>query len=237
MEKRKLKTTIYHVQDILDRISTFDGLNYYGVRFNNKGFASCPFHNERTPSFHYDKKKDRYYCFSCNKGGTIIDFVADYFNYNLPSDLPKVLEKIDKDFNLGLGHSLSPEEKRAYAEEQKTNKRLIDSEKLFKDEIKQNYGKWSDIHRFLYKIYLSNDKSDDDLGEVLKLLDLALDDFSGHEVRGWPLKTLNDNQMLYIKQAEMLLDEEKMAFSYNEKSNYKKQSDADDKADMDIVHY
>lgn len=40
----------------------------------------CPFHNERTPSFHVvERNSDAYFhCFGCGKKGSVIDFVAEY---------------------------------------------------------------------------------------------------------------------------------------------------------------
>ncbi|MCY0870146.1 MAG: DNA primase, partial [Firmicutes bacterium] len=35
----------------------------------------CPFHSERTPSFHVTPEKGLYYCFGCGAGGTVINFV------------------------------------------------------------------------------------------------------------------------------------------------------------------
>lgn len=39
----------------------------------DRGKASCPFHNERTPSF--SVKDNRGYCFGCNWHGDVIDFI------------------------------------------------------------------------------------------------------------------------------------------------------------------
>jgi len=36
----------------------------------------CPFHNERTPSFHVMPEKGFYHCFGCGAHGDVIDFVA-----------------------------------------------------------------------------------------------------------------------------------------------------------------
>lgn len=35
----------------------------------------CPFHDERTPSFHVTPSKNLYHCFSCGEGGDVITFV------------------------------------------------------------------------------------------------------------------------------------------------------------------
>jgi DNA primase len=37
----------------------------------------CPFHNEKTPSFHVDSDKGLYHCFGCNKSGDLIAFVRE----------------------------------------------------------------------------------------------------------------------------------------------------------------
>lgn len=38
----------------------------------------CPFHDERTPSFHVIPEKDFYHCFGCGAHGDVVDFVRDY---------------------------------------------------------------------------------------------------------------------------------------------------------------
>lgn len=35
----------------------------------------CPFHKEKTPSFHIDDDKQLFYCFGCGVGGTVFDFI------------------------------------------------------------------------------------------------------------------------------------------------------------------
>lgn len=35
----------------------------------------CPFHSERTPSFHVTPSKQMFYCFGCNTGGDVITFI------------------------------------------------------------------------------------------------------------------------------------------------------------------
>jgi len=48
------------------------------VRLKRRGrdfVGLCPFHQEKTPSFSVSPSKQRFYCFGCEKGGSVIDFV------------------------------------------------------------------------------------------------------------------------------------------------------------------
>jgi DNA primase len=35
----------------------------------------CPFHAEKTPSFMVDSQEGIFYCFGCQKGGDLVDFI------------------------------------------------------------------------------------------------------------------------------------------------------------------
>ena len=50
----------------------------------NKGdmWAPCPFHQEKTASFHVDDQKGFYYCFGCHAKGDAISFVKETENVN-----------------------------------------------------------------------------------------------------------------------------------------------------------
>jgi len=49
---------------------------YVPLRQNGRSFKGlCPFHQEKTPSFHVDPDKGLYYCFGCKAGGSVIQFV------------------------------------------------------------------------------------------------------------------------------------------------------------------
>ena len=43
-------------------------------------WAPCPFHQEKTPSFHVDDRKGFYYCFGCQQKGDAITFVKETEN-------------------------------------------------------------------------------------------------------------------------------------------------------------
>lgn len=42
--------------------------------------ACCPFHHEKTPSFHIDTSKQVYHCFGCGEGGSLVTLVRKLVN-------------------------------------------------------------------------------------------------------------------------------------------------------------
>lgn len=68
------------VQKILDTARVEEVIGDF-VTLRRRGadlWACCPFHGEKTPSFHVIPAKGQYYCFGCHKGGSTIGFVMDY---------------------------------------------------------------------------------------------------------------------------------------------------------------
>ncbi len=59
--------------DIVDVVSDEVRLKKSGSGY--KGL--CPFHNEKTPSFHVDPNKNLFYCFGCQKGGDVFTFLQE----------------------------------------------------------------------------------------------------------------------------------------------------------------
>ncbi len=53
----------------------------------------CPFHNEKTPSFHVSPAKGIYKCFGCGKGGDPVRFVMDVEKYSYPEALKYLAKK------------------------------------------------------------------------------------------------------------------------------------------------
>ncbi len=53
----------------------------------------CPFHNEKTPSFHVSVGKGIYKCFGCGKGGDSVRFIMDHEKANYPEALRYLANK------------------------------------------------------------------------------------------------------------------------------------------------
>ena len=87
----------------------------WDVRKSNQGkgdmWAPCPFHQEKTASFHVDDRKGFYYCFGCHAKGDLFSFVQETENVSfmeaveilareagmpMPARDPKAQEKADR---------------------------------------------------------------------------------------------------------------------------------------------
>ncbi len=67
------------------------------VKGNNKT-ALCPFHNEKTPSFHIDDVKGFYHCFGCGVSGDVIKFVMETEGLSFK----EAVEKLAEDYSIKL---------------------------------------------------------------------------------------------------------------------------------------
>jgi DNA primase len=68
--------------EIRSRANIVDIISEY-VTFKKSGknyLALCPFHAEKTPSFHVNEEKQIFYCFGCQKGGDVITFLREINN-------------------------------------------------------------------------------------------------------------------------------------------------------------
>ena len=55
--------------------------------------ACCPFHNEKTPSFHVTPSKGIFKCFGCGKAGSAVGFVMEYEHMTYPEALRYLARK------------------------------------------------------------------------------------------------------------------------------------------------
>ncbi len=58
---------------------------YVNLKKSSSSFVGlCPFHNEKTPSFHVNPAKQMFYCFGCHAGGDVITFIMKSENLTYP---------------------------------------------------------------------------------------------------------------------------------------------------------
>ncbi len=75
--------------DIVRVINDYVSLKKKGANW----MACCPFHQEKTPSFSVSPAKDIFYCFSCQKGGSVFNFVMEIERLSFPEAVRVVAEK------------------------------------------------------------------------------------------------------------------------------------------------
>lgn len=59
--------------DIISVVNDYTQMTKRG----NAWWGCCPFHHEKTPSFHIEEGKNLYYCFGCHAGGDIVKFYME----------------------------------------------------------------------------------------------------------------------------------------------------------------
>src|SRR5260370_22549690 len=72
--------------DIVEVIGSYFPLKRAGANFQ----ALCPFHQEKTPSFHVSPQRQTFHCFGCGVGGSVFRFVMEYEHTDFPSAVRKL---------------------------------------------------------------------------------------------------------------------------------------------------
>lgn len=75
--------------NIVDIIGEYTDLKRAGNSY--KGL--CPFHNEKTPSFTVDDKKQLFHCFGCGAGGDVVSFIMQKEGLTYPESLEYLANK------------------------------------------------------------------------------------------------------------------------------------------------
>jgi DNA primase len=68
--------TIRDHNEITEVIGSYVQLKRAGSSFK----ACCPFHKEKTPSFHVNPTRQSFHCFGCGAGGDVFNFIMKYEN-------------------------------------------------------------------------------------------------------------------------------------------------------------
>ncbi|MEM8796374.1 MAG: DNA primase [Pseudomonadota bacterium] len=92
-------------------------------------WACCPFHNEKTPSFHVDDRREIYKCFGCGKSGDHFTFLTDKEGLSFP----EAVERLADEAGVALPKA-DPRE----AEREKKRATLFDVVKLAQDFFRQS---------------------------------------------------------------------------------------------------
>lgn len=75
----------------------------------------CPFHRERTPSFHVNQDRGTYYCFGCGAKGDAISFLQEFEGLSFVESLTRLAERAGVQFapeELGMRAPSVPKDRR-----------------------------------------------------------------------------------------------------------------------------
>ena len=75
--------------NIVDVVSEYVQLKRVGANYK----ARCPFHQERTPSFHVNTARQIWHCFGCGLGGDVIEFVKQIESLDFPQALKLLADR------------------------------------------------------------------------------------------------------------------------------------------------
>lgn len=135
------------VQKILDTAKVEEVIGDF-VTLKRRGaeyWACCPFHNEKTPSFHIIPAKGMYYCFGCHKGGSAVGFVMDYEHLSYG----EALRYLAKKYNIEVVEREETAED--IANRQRNESLMLVSEyagKFFQEQLKTDEGRSVGLHYF-----------------------------------------------------------------------------------------
>ena len=111
---------------------------YYGVQVNSGGFASCLFHEERTPSMKlYD---NHFHCYGCSKHGDIITLTEKIFCISSY----EAAQKLSQDFHIVPCDDFKQilpikSTQKSYAEKEKRAFNIVNQYCHFLEECREKY--------------------------------------------------------------------------------------------------
>ncbi len=76
-------------------------------------WACCPFHHEKTPSFHADDRKGRYYCFGCKASGDVFRFLTEKHGMPFPEAVEQLAGEAGLDMPKRTEQDVEKEQQRA----------------------------------------------------------------------------------------------------------------------------
>lgn len=95
--------TIDAVVNSADIVSVIGEYTKLSARGNGDFWGCCPFHGEKTASFHVDSEKKFYHCFGCGAGGNVVKFIEEQEKMSFPD----AVEFLAKRFGIPIKYDSS----------------------------------------------------------------------------------------------------------------------------------
>lgn len=126
----ELKDEIRRRIDTVALISAHAALKKSGRYF--KGL--CPFHQEKTPSFHVDPERGLFHCFGCGRGGDIFDFVMQTANLSFMEAAEELARRA------GVPFDVSPQAAQRASDREQLLRALDAARAYFREGLKASRG-------------------------------------------------------------------------------------------------
>lgn len=105
----------YPLEEIRERCDLVEIVSaHVALRKTGRTFVGlCPFHNEKTPSFHVNPERQIWKCFGCGEGGDVFKFVQKVDNLTFPQAVEQLARKV------GVTIEKSEKAARAYSDRER----------------------------------------------------------------------------------------------------------------------
>lgn len=140
-------------REVRERISAEDAARHYGLTFDRKGWAVCPFHQDKHPSMSF--RAGRFRCWACNESGDAIDFTGKL----LGLEPLAAVERLNADFMLGLPLRRKPTPVEAEAAQRR--KEVAEAHKKFEEWRKALCVKACEAYRLAHNALQRIERPDD----------------------------------------------------------------------------
>lgn len=121
------------IADVVGRAVTWDRRKSTPAKGDY--WACCPFHGEKTPSFHADNRRGRYHCFGCQASGDIFTFLVEKEGLSFP----EAVERLAAEAGLDLPRS-DPRDKEKEAARKGLHEVMELAAKFFEDRLQAREG-------------------------------------------------------------------------------------------------
>ncbi len=128
---------MYYPDSVIDEVRSRNDIvsvigQYVSLKRAGSGYQGlCPFHSEKTPSFHVTPSRQTYKCFGCQKGGNVFTFVMEYENVTFPEAVRILASR--------AGYELPKQEETEYGAQLRTKKERMLA--LYKEAAEYYYRK------------------------------------------------------------------------------------------------
>lgn len=150
-------------REVKDRVPVMEAARRYGFEPDRQGKICCPFHADEHPSLQLYKGSRGWWCYVCDRGGSVIDFVAGLFSIS-PREAAL---KLNEDFSLGL----TLERPRGLERQAVNHRRLVENRKLekFRQEYEEKQSEFEYLRQEKELIFPTGGRAGQLIGRMAQL--------------------------------------------------------------------